>query len=168
MNATSARSPSDVPFAAPNPAVARFSLTVEQVDGFEFRVRFDKDQYEDLILDEPAPLGGDRAPNAARILAAAVGNCLSASLVFCLKRSGIALDHLDSDVEVELVRNPEKRLRIGHVDVTLHPRMTGERPNIVACMDKFEDFCVVTQSVRQGLDVRVRVDWPSGQSSETK
>jgi organic hydroperoxide reductase OsmC/OhrA len=168
MNPASARSTSNEPFTAPNPAVARFSLNVEQVDGFEFRVRFDKDQYEDLILDEPAPLGRDSAPNAARILAAAVGNCLSASLVFCLKRAGIALDHLDSDVEVELVRNPEKRIRIGHVDVTLHPRMTGERPDIVACMDKFEDFCIVTQSVRQGLDVRVHMDWPSGQSPEAK
>jgi organic hydroperoxide reductase OsmC/OhrA len=166
MNASTARTSSEEPSKAPNPTVARFSLTVEQVNGFEFKVRFDKDQYEDLVLDEPAPLGRDRAPNAARILAAAVGNCLSASLVFCLKKAGITVDHLNSDVEVELVRNAERRIRIGRVDVTLHPSISGDRPDIADCMGRFEDFCVVTQSVREGLDVRVHVDFPLSHAPE--
>lgn len=145
---------------AATPVVARFTITVEQVDGFEFRVRFDKNQYEHLILDEPAPLGRDRAPNASRLLAAAVGNCLSASLVFCLQKAGVALKHLESKVEVELVRNAEKRLRIGRVDVTLRPTFDAGAVDLAGCLDKFEDFCVVTQSVRQGLDVRVHLDLP--------
>ena len=56
-----------------------FSLQVEQIDGFEFRVKFDKEQFAPLLLDEPPPLGHDTAPNAARLLAAAIGNCLAAS-----------------------------------------------------------------------------------------
>ena len=68
---------------------SRFSVRVEQVEGFEFLVKFDKEQFAPLRLDEPPPLGHDVAPNAARILAAAVGNCLSASLVFCLKKSNV-------------------------------------------------------------------------------
>jgi hypothetical protein len=46
-----------------------FILQVEQVDGFDFRVRFDKEQYPELRMDEPAPLGLDAAPNPARICA---------------------------------------------------------------------------------------------------
>ena len=59
-------------------------MHLKQLDGFQFLVKFDKEQFEPLRLDEPPPLGHDTAPNAARILAAAIGNRLSASLVFCL------------------------------------------------------------------------------------
>ena len=54
--------------------VSEFVLQVEQVEGFAFRVRFDKEEYPDLQMDEPAPLGRDAAPNPARILAAAIGS----------------------------------------------------------------------------------------------
>ncbi len=138
--------------------VGEFSISIEQVDGYEFRVRFDKEQYESLMLDEPEPLSQDRAPNAARILAAAVGNCLSASLLFCLSRAGVKLDDIKSDVKVELVRNENRRLRIGHMDVTLHPKLSESGEKLDKCLANFEDFCVVTQSVRDGMDVRVSVE----------
>lgn len=32
---------------------------------------------------------------------------------------------------------------------------------VAKCLGSFEDFCVVTQSVREGIDVRVRVE-PEG------
>jgi len=134
-----------------------FTLQVEQVDGFDFRVRFDKEQYPELRMDEPAPLGLDAAPNPARILAAAIGDCLSASLVFCLKRRGVVVSGLRSEVQVQLVRNENKRLRVGKVEVSIHPG--GPIPDEAweACLKTFEDFCVVTQSVREGIDVEVSV-----------
>jgi organic hydroperoxide reductase OsmC/OhrA len=137
-------------------SAGQFSIRVEQVDGYEFRVRFDKEQFQPLDLDEPPPLGHDGAPNAARLLAAAIGNCLSASLVFCLQKRGVRLDKLAAEVTVELVRNENRRLRIGHVDVQLHPSLPSSDV-LDECIRSFEDFCVVTQSVREGLDVRVTV-----------
>jgi uncharacterized OsmC-like protein len=138
-----------------------FTLQVEQVDGFDFRVRFDKEQYTELRMDEPAPLGHDTAPNPARILAAAIGDCLSASLVFCLKRRGVVVNGLRSEVRVQLVRNESKRLRIGNVEVSIHPQAPIPDEAMDACLKMFEDFCVVTQSVREGIDVKVNVSRPS-------
>ena len=134
-----------------------FTLHVEQVDGFEFRVRFDKEHYPELKADEPMPLGRDSAPNPARILAAAIGDCLSASLLFCLKRRGVAAAGLRSEVRVQLVRNEHKRLRVGRVDVAIHPRDPIPSDALAACLATFEDFCVVTQSVREGIEVAVTV-----------
>lgn len=143
----------------PPQKVAEFDLSVRQLDGYEFAVRFDKEQFVDLHLDEPKPLGRDSAPNAARVLAAAIGNCLSASLVFCLKKQAdVDVRGLRTDIHVELVRNENRRLRIGHVAVKLHPALPGDASQYAKCLETFEDFCVVTQSVREGLDVRVEVE----------
>lgn len=134
-----------------------FSLHVEQIDGFEFRVEFDKEQFAPLLLDEPPPLGHDTAPNAARLLAAAIGNCLAASLVFCLQKAKVAAAPVSADVHVELVRNEARRLRIGKINVTLHTTLPPDDPSLAQCLSSFEDFCVVTQSVRQGIAVDVQV-----------
>lgn len=134
----------------------RFTIAVEQVDGFEFRVRFDGPLHAEIRLDEPPPLGHDAAPNAVRLLAAAIGNCLAASLVFCAKRRGAALVHVRAEVVAELVRNEAKRLRVGRVTVTLDaPGADAEA--VAACIPTFEEFCTVTQSVREGIDVVVHV-----------
>ncbi len=137
-----------------------FTLHIEQVDGFDFRVRFDKEQYPELRLDEPPPLGHDASPNAARILGAAIGDCLSASLVFSLKRRGVVVQGLRTEVRVQLVRNENKRLRIGNIEVSIHPRGPIPDEALDACLKTFEDFCVVTESVRGGIDVKVHVARP--------
>ncbi|MCC6808555.1 MAG: OsmC family protein [Deltaproteobacteria bacterium] len=138
--------------------VGEFALRVERLNDFEFKVSFDKEHYAPLHLDEPAPLGKDRAPNPARILAAAIGDCLSASLLFCMKKNGADVSALTSDVNVELVRNENNRLRIGKVSVTLRPGISSGDATLQKCLGMFEDFCVVTQSVRDGLDVEVKVE----------
>jgi uncharacterized OsmC-like protein len=139
----------------------RFTVTMQQVEGFEFKVHFDKEHYEDLYIDEPAPLGADEAPNAARVLAAAIGNCLCASLLFCMRRKGRPLDGMKAEVEMEVVRNEARRLRVGRVNVKLRPPVAVDDEVLATCKGAFEDFCIVTQSVRAGIDVDVEVA-PSG------
>jgi organic hydroperoxide reductase OsmC/OhrA len=134
-----------------------FQLQIERVHDYEFRVRFDRPGVPELVIDEPPPLGQEAGPNPARVLAAAVGSCLSASLAFCLNRAKVPLRDLTTDVNVDLERNDHKRLRVGRISVLLHPVV--DDPNGLAnCMETYEDFCVVTQSVREGLDVQVGID----------
>ncbi|HXN32128.1 MAG TPA: OsmC family protein [Polyangiaceae bacterium] len=136
---------------------SEFTIEVEQLDQFEFVVRFDKESFAPVRADEPPPLGHDVAPNAARYLAVAVGNCLSASLLFCSQRAGHPLAHVKATVHVQLVRNEQRRLRIGQIEVSIQaPGADGA--TLAKCLPTFEDFCVVTQSVRQGVLVRVSVN----------
>ncbi len=136
-----------------------FAIHMEQVEGYQFRIRFDKAHHPDLIMDEPAPLGKDAAPNASRVLAAAVGKCLCASLLFCAGRQGVPMEGVSADVRVEIVRNENKRLRIGKIEVVINPQVPeAARDKAKACLELFEDFCIVTQSVRQGIRVDVQVN----------
>lgn len=137
--------------------VSSFELTLEQLDGFEFKVGFDK-AWEGWHTDEPPPLGKDAGPNPARVLAVAIANCLAASLVFCLSKKGEKVSGVNAKVRLEVVRNEQKRLRVGKVDVTLRVPVERDSPALLQCLDTFEDFCIVTQSVRGGIDVKVNVE----------
>lgn len=141
---------------APGP----FSVDVLQKDHFRFEVVFDDESWAPIIVDEPEPLGEGRGPNAARLLAGAVGNCLAASLLLCLEKSRFSVRDLRARVEGTMERNQEGRFRIARLDVTVLPVVEGdgESPRFGRCLDIFEDFCIVTQSVRQGIDVDVRVE----------
>lgn len=75
-----------------------------------------------------------------------------------MKRRNRPLDAITADVRVTLVRNAQKRLRVGKVDVALHPTIEGGVEALAPCLDSFEDFCVVTQSVREGIEVNVTVE----------
>ncbi len=138
--------------------VSEFTISIDQVRDYEFRVRFDKPPGAELIVDEPPPLGHDAGPNPSRLLAAAIGNCLAASLLFCVRKARANLESLHTEVKVEIVRNEAKRLRVGRVEVAIEVGLPEtDKAAARRCLPLFEDFCTVTQSTRDGIDVQVRV-----------
>ena len=142
-----------------------FTLTMDLQDDYRFLVAFDQADVPPLLMDEPAPLGEGSGPNAARVLAAAIGNCLSASLLYCLRRAHLDVAGMRTTVTGTLERNSAGRLRIGAIQVGLEPAVPEEQqPRMRRCLELFEDFCIVTQSVREGIDVEVEVK-PAGASS---
>jgi organic hydroperoxide reductase OsmC/OhrA len=142
---------------------ATFGFEVTHEEGYAFRVRFDWDTVPELLLDEPRPLGGQRGPNAARLVAAAAANCLSASLLYCMSKREPMPGAIRAQVRGRMRRNEQGRLRIGALEVTLHlsPELAAA-PKLARCAELFEDFCVVTSSLRAGFPVRVRVEDPQG------
>lgn len=134
-------------------------VTMELQDGYRFLVAFDQDGVPPLLMDEPEPLGEGAGPSAARVLAAAVGNCLSASALYCLRRARIDVRGMHTTVDASIERNEAGRLRVTGVQVRIEPVVeASQRARMGRCLELFEDFCVVTQSVRQGIDVDVAVE----------
>ncbi len=133
-------------------------MTVRLARDFEFVAEFnDVPGAPSVMFDEPPPLGGGRAPNAAAVLGAAVGNCLAASLAFCLRRAHVDVVHLNANVTTHVVRNEKGRFRIGSIDVELVPELGKIDAGIGRCEELFEDFCTVTASVRKGIPIHVHV-----------
>lgn len=141
-----------------------FTIEIEHRSDFEFVVRFDWPQVAELALDEPSPIGSQTGPNASRLVAAALGNCLSASLLFCLQKARVEPAGLHATVRGTLTRNERGRLRLGgfHVTIALD---AGDVPRdrVERCLELFEDYCVVTESVRHGVPVDVDVVDADGQ-----
>jgi len=63
---------------------------------------------------------------------------------------------LCAEVETTLERNERNRLRIKHISVKMFPHTEGG-PRFERCREVFEDFCIVTQSVKEGIDIDVEV-----------
>ncbi len=138
--------------------VGEYTISLEQIKDFEFLVKFDKENHPNLELDEPPPLGADKGPNAGRLLAAAVGNCLSASMLFCSRKAKVNVERIETKVMVQVIRTENRRQRIGRLSVEITPQIAAAQHDEAArCMDIFQDFCTITESVRHGIPVDVTI-----------
>ena len=135
-------------------------VRLELVGDYRFKVDFPGAEQTTLIMDEPPPLGEMKGPNAARVLAASIANCLSASLVFCLRKSRIPVKSMKAEAIPLVMRNNEGYLRVTRVDIALYAEIedNAEHTRVKRCLDIFENYCVVTGAVRNGLTVDVKVN----------
>ncbi len=130
---------------------------VQQAD-YRFAAHFPDPAMAAVITDEGAPLGGGAGPSPTMLLGTAVANCLVASLLFALRKYKNDPGPLRAVATVNLTRNAQKRLRIGAVAVDLHLGVAAAQVQMLdRILAQFEDFCVVTQSVRAAIPVAVRV-----------
>ena len=138
--------------------VSSFRISIDQIEDYQFRVNFNREQLDPLIVDEPAPLGKETGPTATKLLASSVASCLCASLLFCAKKSRLKVENIHADVTVQTMRNDKKKMRIGRIEVEINPGVEeADRAKAQRCMDLFEEYCTVTQSVRDGIEIAVNV-----------
>ncbi len=139
--------------------VRDFQFEMEWVDHLAFNVKWDFYDSPDLFMDEPPGMGGSgKGPNAARMIVAGVANCLSASLVFCLEKSRVDVKGMRIRCHGELTRNERGRLRLTSIRIEPVIDMPGkDMKRLDRCLGMFEDFCVVTESVRNGIPVDINV-----------
>jgi organic hydroperoxide reductase OsmC/OhrA len=139
-------------------------VTLTQISDYSFNVSFDGTDIPDLLTDEGAPLGGGKGPNPSRMLMAAIANCLSASLLFAMRKYKNLPGTIRAEVRGTLGRNAEGRIRVQHVDVDLHlPDAAESYDQFERILQQFENFCVVTESVRSGIEIAVQVHDASGE-----
>ena len=145
-----------------------YKVDLRFVRGYEFVATFaDNEKLPPIVFDEPAPLGEGSGPNAAAVLAAAIGNCLAASFAFCLRKVRLEPVDLTAAVVAHVARNEQGRFRISGIDVELSPEvLEQDRSRLDRCERLFEDFCVVTESVRRGIPVNVKILEPVVQGKE--
>lgn len=111
-----------------------------------------------LRVDEPPPLGQGAGPSPVQLLAGAVGSCLSASLLFAVRKYKQEPGPIATDVTAEVGRNAEGRLRVLGITATLTLGVPADTvDHLERALGQFEAFCTVTQSVGAGIPVRVQV-----------
>ena len=117
---------------------------------------------EDCYIDEEHKKEPEMwGPNPSRMLGTAILGCLSASFIFCLKKREFSVKDLDAHAEVIIKRNDQGFWRVQKINVDIKPKIdTPEmRKRADTCLKMFERYCIVTQAVREGIDVDVNVDY---------
>lgn len=133
-----------------------------QQHDYRFAVQFGGEA-PDLLTDEPAPLGAGLGPSPVQLLCAAVGNCLSDSLLFALRKFKQSPDPITATVRAEVGRNAEGRMRVLSILAELQLGVPAqELAHLDRVLEQFEAFCTVTQSVGQGISVTTRVSDSTG------
>jgi uncharacterized OsmC-like protein len=145
-----------------NQANRHFAAQIDYVDGF----KFSSQAYEGAILhgapvlsDEPDPVGSNAGPSTPALLAMAVGHCLSASLIETLRHAGIHTISSRTEAVSIVVPNEEGNPRIKEIRVEIKPVLPKASGNIQRCIDVFENYCTVCQSIRPAVPVHVSVNY---------
>jgi len=100
-------------------------------------------------------------PNAAYLLAMAVLGCLNGSFIFCLKKRDFTIEDLEAEAVVSISRNDKGFLRVRKIDVNIKPKINTPdmRKRADQCKKMFEQYCTITASIREGIDVEVNLDY---------
>ena len=132
-------------------------VELSQRNDYRFDIAFG-DDVPMLTSDEPAPLGAGLGPSPVQMLCAAVGNCLSDSLLFAFRKFKQVPEPIHCVVTAVIGRNTDNRLRV--LNMTAEIRMGAlalALDQVEHVLAQFEEFCTVTQSVRQGIPVAIQV-----------
>lgn len=133
---------------------------VHREKGYMSSVTFDELRGVELHMDEPKPVGTSEGPSAAMMLSSAVGHCLTSSLMFCMEKSRGSVKDIEADVETSLTRNDKGRWRVEGIKVNMKVDVNDiDKEKLERCKSIFEDFCIVTASVREGVKIDVEVSY---------
>lgn len=137
-------------------------VLLRQQQDFQFEIDFGEGKPR-LLGDEGPPRGQGAGPTPVQLLAAAVGNCMSDSLLFALRKFKQTPEPISCVVDAEVGRNADKHMRVLGLDVALTlgvPAASLEHLDRV--LASFEDFCTVGASVAQGIPLNVTVHDSTG------
>ena len=138
-------------------------VSLRQQHDYRFDIDFGGD-VPVITSDEPAPLGTGLGPSPVQLLSAAVGNCLSDSLLFALRKFKQAPEPIHCVVTSDVGRNADNRLRVLGIHAVLTLGVPGDSlEHLDRVLDTFETYCTVTQSVGQGIPVTIQVIDSQGQ-----
>jgi organic hydroperoxide reductase OsmC/OhrA len=132
-----------------------------------FKVNLGYEKLHELFIDETidnkSKIWG---PDATQLLAMAVLGCLNASFIFCLNKRNLTIDELEARAEVSFKKNESGYIRVEKIDVKITPKTDDPDTlkRIQQCIKKvksgkmlFEENCIITSSVREGINVNVDI-----------
>lgn len=134
-----------------------------------FKSKLGLESLKELVVDESLDVNQDDkiGPDAATLLGLGVVSCLSASFIFCLNKRKLTLDDLEAKAEISFKENEKKLMRIEKIKVNLMPKTQDPAvlKRVKQCMKElksghrlFEESCIITSSVREGIDVDVSIN----------
>ncbi|MFW9879020.1 MAG: OsmC family protein [Candidatus Thorarchaeota archaeon] len=127
-----------------------------------FKCELGNFKMDNLYIDETDKKEIEKiGPSPAKLLALSVLGCLSASFSFCIQKKNYSLSGFEGKAEVKIARNEKGFWRVKNIDIELNPKIdTPEmRRRADQCRKFFEQYCIISESLRTGFDVNVSLNY---------
>ncbi len=115
--------------------------------------------FKDFNVDEPESFHGTNlGPSAVEYLLVGIGGCLGTTFIYCLQKRNIELNECNMLVDGKLSHaGPKKRLKLVNVNVEMKfsAKGTTSKERINECIKDFRENCIVTNSIADGLPIKV-------------
>jgi organic hydroperoxide reductase OsmC/OhrA len=141
-----------------------FRVTLRHSENYRFLSQAHEDgrpHGDPYLSDEPDPVGDALGPSTPALLGSALGHCLSAALLESLRHAHVQVEDMETEVDAVVHLGAMGLPRIARVEVVLRPTVHDSGRPAQRCAEVFEKHCTVTSSIKEGIDVHVRVDWRS-------
>ena len=131
-------------------------------EGCMFDARF-RTKEGDLLMREPFGIGIDYGPEAVTLFTMSAAYCMAASLNYYLAKARVLPTTLRAKGHVEMRLTDEHYRRIKCLDIDIRIEVAEkEHKRLERALSRFNDFCIITESIRGSFPVRVQVEHPWG------
>ena len=117
-------------------------------------------QFKDFSVDEPTSFHGtDLGPSSVEYLLIGIGGCLGTTFIYCLQKRNIKMKSVEIVVDGKLSHvGPKLLLRLTKVDAEIKfiPEENASSEDINLCIKKFREYCIVSNSITDGLPINVQ------------
>ena len=128
----------------------------------QFDARF-RTKEGDLLLPTPFPVGVGYGPEAVTMLNMSTTYCMTASLNYYLAKARVEPTTLRARGHVDMRLTDEKFRRIKALEIDIRIEVTEkERKRLERALERFTDFCIISESIRGSFPINVRVHHPWG------
>ena len=137
-------------------------VSLKQEDEMIYKCDLGGIKIHNLYIDESnKDLKEKLGPSPAKLLALSILGCLTASFEFCLLKRDICLSDLEGKAEVTIARNEKNFWRVKKIDIKIIPKVANLKmlKRIDQCKKFFEQFCIISESVREGIDLKVNLEY---------
>jgi putative redox protein len=117
--------------------------------------------FDNIQLDEPESFHGtDIGPSPVEYYLIGIGGCLGSTFTYCLQKQKVEIDSLEVVVDGQLKHaSPNMSLQLINIEVELLITVKDGQPSdkIEQCVKTFQDYCVVSNSITQGVPLDVKI-----------
>ena len=117
--------------------------------------------FNDIQVDEPESFHGtDKGPSPVEFFLIGIGGCLGSTFTYCLQKQNVEIDTLEVVVDGQLKHaGPKMLLRLVNIEAELliTARDNDSSEKIEQCIKTFREYCIVTNSITQGVPLDVKV-----------
>jgi putative redox protein len=128
------------------------TVKLEQVDSATTRTEI---RGHEVLIDRPlAKEGHDAGPMGGELLLAALGGCFNSNLLAAIRARSLPIDDIRIEINGNLVEHPQRYDSVEMIVRSSHP----DRAEFEKLVTIAERSCIVANSLRDGLNLTVRVE----------